>query len=391
MKNVLVIDPADFMGGAELCMLDFLSRANHKKAHYTVLTGGLPEYMERIKSLDKKITQVAHAMPRLKPIGPRSALRALSAVKNLAQSIRERSPDIIVTNSIRAHIIGTYAARKTGKPIIWMIHDFTFPNFFIKKLAQTPEKIIVPSQAVAEYTKKQIPEELHEKIIIIPNGIDLEKVDATPLDDNLRPKKIAPGTPLIGIIGRIDRWKGQDKVISALTRILEKIPDAHLLIIGEPSAHDPKTLEFDRAIRKKVEEIGLVENVTFTGFVKNVYGAIKGLSCLVHASTEPEPFGRVVIEAMACGVPVVAGNLGGPGEVVRSGQTGLLVNPNNPGEIAQAVIQILTDPNLAKNLSGRARLAVEERYALPKIVARIEKEILGNFTKTAGYGTVTGV
>lgn len=380
MKNVLIIDPADFMGGAELCMLDFLNRADTGKAHYTVMTNGLPEYLERVKSLDEKITVVVHNLPRLKPIGPRSALSALRAVKTLAQIIRQSTPDIIVTNSIRAHIIGTCAARKTGTPIIWLIHDFTFPAFFIKKLARTPGKIIVPSQAVAEYTKKQIPEELHGKIIIIPNGIDLEKVDAAPSDENLRPKKIAPDTPLIGIIGRIDRWKGQDKVIEAMPRILEKIPRAHLLIIGEPSAHDPKTLEFDRAIRKKVEEIGLAGNVTFTGFVKNVYGAIKRLNCLVHASTEPEPFGRVVIEAMACGVPVVAGNLGGPAEIVRHEQTGLLVNPNNPGEIAEAVTKILAGPNLAKNLSGRARRAVEDRYALEKIVTELEGTLLG-FTK----------
>lgn len=372
MKNILIIDPADFIGGAELFMLDFLKRADKTNNNFTVVTNGLKDYVMRLDEtgVQKEVIKIQ----RIKSFNPFVIFCFIFYVFKIWRLIKRKKIDLILTNSIRAHIVGTFASRTAKTPIIWFIHDFTFPKFFIKRLIKTPEKVIVSSNAVLEFTKKQIIENFDDKIVIIPNGIDVEKVEKTAIEPNLKTKfNLGETTKLIGIVGRLDWWKGQDKAIEAMPEILKKVPNARLVIIGESSKYDYKTIIFEKVIRKKAEDLGIGDKVIFAGFISNIYGAIKQLDCLLHASTEPEPFGRVIIEGFACGVPVVASNLGGPGEIIRDMENGLKIDPKNPSEIAEKVVRILSDKEFAEELVLNAKKEIGSKYNLNKIVNSILK------------------
>ena len=146
---------------------------------------------------------------------------------------------------------------------------------------------------------------------------------------------------VIGLVGRIAQWKGQEIFIRAAAGVLSRFPNCRFRIIGAALFSEQ---DYERRIRQLAGELGIAHSVEFTGFRQDVFTAISELDILVHASITGEPFGQVIVEGMAAGKPVVATAGGGVPEIVQDGLTGLLVPMGDPQGMARAICRLLENP-----------------------------------------------
>ena len=175
---------------------------------------------------------------------------------------------------------------------------------------------------------------------------------------------------VVGIIGNIDRWKGQLVVLRAIKELKAVYPDIICLIVGTvlKGAENYKQ-ELDEYISNN----GLDKNVIFTGFIKDIPNIISIFDILVHASIEPEPFGRVILEGMAANKPIVATNEGGVPEIVINNETAILVPMNDSSKMADAIKYYLSNKAIAETMAAKGRQRLIKLFSTEKMVQDVEK------------------
>jgi glycosyltransferase involved in cell wall biosynthesis len=175
----------------------------------------------------------------------------------------------------------------------------------------------------------------------------------------------------IGITGFIDIWKGQDILLKAAARVRPELTNVRYLVIGgpRPGVVHARCVAFERSLRESCAAQRLDDVVTFTGHLDLQTGALDALDIVVHASTEPEPFGMVVLEAMAKAKAIIASAEGGPCEILRNGQDGLLITPRSPEALASALIELTHDAQMRERLGSRALQSVRSCFSA-EIAAR---------------------
>lgn len=203
------------------------------------------------------------------------------------------------------------------------------------------------------------------EIPIVHCGIDLGRYRHVDEPGELRRRHgIAPDAPVIGVVGNVKSWKGQETIVRATAVLRNRYPAIRCLLAGDVAA-DPR---YVRRLRDVCAELGIEENVVFAGFQKNAIDYMRLMDVVVHTSTDPEPFGIVTLEAMSLAKPLVATSIGGPAEVVINGETGLLVRPGEPQLLASAIESLLADPAAAAEM-GRKGLARLQEFTIEKNVA----------------------
>ena len=208
----------------------------------------------------------------------------------------------------------------------------------------------------------------------IYNGLDFNKFDKQISESSIRKMlkdyNIQNARQVVGIIGNIDRWKGQLVVLRAIKELKAVYPDIICLIVGTvlKGAENYKQ-ELDEYISNN----GLDKNVIFTGFIKDIPNIISIFDILVHASIEPEPFGRVILEGMAANKPIVATNKGGVPEIVINNETAILVPMNDPGKMADAIKYYLSNKAIAETMAAKGRQRLIKLFSTEKMVQDVEK------------------
>ncbi len=199
-------------------------------------------------------------------------------------------------------------------------------------------KVIVVSDAVGtrfNWSKRKL-----DKVITVYNGVDLEEFNVGAKGNKIREEfALDPGIPLVGIVGRLDAWKGHEYFLEAAAQVMEEIPEAKFLIVGEDIDQNKKQ---ETKLRNLAEKLRLTNNIIFTGQRNDIPEIMSSLDILVLSSLK-EHFGRVIIEAMGCGKPVIATNAGGVPEIVKDGYTGILVPPRDSDALARAIIDLSKD------------------------------------------------
>ncbi len=183
---------------------------------------------------------------------------------------------------------------------------------------------------------------------------------------------IAADQPAIGIVGNIKRWKGQDIVVKAVALLNARYPDLRCLIIGDTSNVRGDDRVFLDGIETFIVENGIAESIVFLGYREDIPDLVRCLDVLINASTEPEPFGHVILEGMILGVPVVATNFGGPPEIIESGVSGILVTPGDESDLAGAVDSLLSDNAYREGIGACGKKRVYERFLTERNIAQIE-------------------
>lgn len=178
------------------------------------------------------------------------------------------------------------------------------------------------------------------------------------------------GTILYGIVGMLVPWKGHKVFLEASAIVARRMPDVRAVIVGETVI---STDGYGTELLQIAEGLGLDGKVFFSGFCTDTDEIYAALDLVVHASVKPEPFGRVLVEAMAHGKPVIATRGGGPNEIVLHGQTGFLVPPGSPDALAEAIINILRNPELRTALGKAGHDRATEHFTARRQVRMVEK------------------
>lgn len=235
-------------------------------------------------------------------------------------------------------------------------------QFFARRV----ERIITISDAVQDnLLRLGIPA---RKMLRIDDGINPDRLPQQSPVERLREDwRVPSGAPVIGIVGNIKYWKGQETVIRAAHRLKPSFPDLRCFLVGAVGES-----EYKARLDGLVGELGLQATVIFTGFQRRPTDLVALFDVCVHASVEPEPFGLVLLEAMGKGKPLIATNIGAPREIVMEGQTGFLTPPADDVALAKRLELLLRDPKLRNDMGARGRERFLARYTADRNVERIQ-------------------
>lgn len=373
MSSLLFVDHSPVLGGAERSLLLLLTHLDRQQwqPHLAGVPGELLQNAERFGLTTQQIT-----IPRLRR-SVRFPADWLATAGKLARFARQFKATAIIANTVRSAIYCAPAGLLSHCPFIWYMRDFWLGegpgnhhlDYFGKwLLAQSATRIITNSQAVAAHLPPS------PKIITIPNGLDLTAFDPNLDGRTFRQQfHIAFDAPLIGMVGRLRPWKGQETFLRMAAQIIPHYPQAHFVIVGG----DPFEIGdgYPGRVQQLATGLGLDHQLTFTGHLADVRPGLAALDIFVHPG-QPEPFGLVNIEAMAMARPVVAFAHGALPEIVVEGQTGLLVTANDKDGLALAVLQLLRDEGLRRQmgLSGRERAMTH--FSIQRVVAQFQAALL---------------
>ncbi len=357
MRIVVVMPLGRQLGGGELMLTQLLRQPHDPAVAFTVifLRDGPMVAEARAHGHDVRVVEAG----RFRHLRQRwAAVRAIVAIA------REVHADALLAWMVAAQLMVGMASWLSGIPAVWYQVGLPQGDLLDRIATMLPARgVIVLSQAGAAAQQALRPR--RPQRLVYP-GVSLAAFDATllPPPPAMRAALgVPPQGPLIGIVGRLQRWKGMHVVIAAMPEVLRAHPDAHLLVVG--GAHETEP-EYARELAAQIAQLGLGAQVTLAGFQRDIPRWMQAMDVVVHAS-DREPFGIVVIEAMALGKPVVAGSLGGPAEVITDGVDGLLAPYGDSAALARAITRFLDDPILAASCGtravARARAFDEPRYA----------------------------
>lgn len=301
-----------------------------------------------------------------RPRGARGTMMALGKVllqrRALIQIIRDEKVDIIHANATAAHAASGAAARKCKIPAVWHVRDLASLGRWSGLLEKRADAIVAISKTVAQSLENQnVP---RRKIHQIYNSLDVNDwPPQTPPDANIRNTlHAAKSTIVFGCVGQLVAWKNQAAFIeaAALLRNLEPEANIKFAIIGS----DPwqQNSDYRRRLIAQAKALGLGQNLTFFPHQNDNRAALAACDVLVHAACR-EPFGRVLIEAMALEKPVIAFAAAGAGEILTNEKDGLLM-PAASGSVGlmEAMRKVLLSPSLGEKLGKAARLTVQQRF-----------------------------
>ena len=267
-----------------------------------------------------------------------------------------------------------FAAWLIGIPCISHLHAYPVLNYFDRIFAHFVNGFIYISEDVAKFhTTQGIPK---TKGKIIHNGVDINKFDRNYHPDSVREEfGLKSNQILVGLIGRIDWWKGHEYFIEAMSMVTKQNPDIRGLIIGglEKSLSLNRNRQYLKNLNSLIESLNLTDKIIFTGFRDDVPRLISALDMVVHASSRPEPFGLVITEAMAAGKPVVATAAGGVPEIIKNGVNGLLVPCRDSVAMSEAILKTVLNPDKARQMGNSARRHAIKKFTTQHQIMAIQK------------------
>lgn len=289
----------------------------------------------------------------------RHALAYLKVAAGMGSVMRRVRPDVVHTNSMKAHVLAAIPARIRRIPLVWHLRSILPDGWLRRAFAASGRilatRIVCISRAVAEAYFGPRP---HPRVLVVYDGIPVARFAGGDRDGWRKRLGAADGDVVVGLVGEISRWKGQDVFVEAASKIARRSPGARFAIIGECLFPEDEG-DFDRSVRSRATQLGLDDRLIWTGWIQDVPGAMSAIDVLAHTSRMPEPFGRVLVEAMACGSPVVSTSIGAGPEIVPV-DGGRIVPPGDSDALATALDELVNDQALRKSMGERARAAAAD-------------------------------
>ncbi len=371
--RVVVLDHSAQLSGAELALLRLLPSLVDAEPLVVLGEDGPLVARLRERGVAAEVLALSPRTAGLSRTAVRPSSLPLTAVRDatahavrLAARLRRLRPDVVHTNSNKAHLYGGLAARLAGVPQLWHARDRVVPEFM-------PPAAVAASRAAARVLPRAVIANSTSTLATLPGARPPQGVAAV-LRDPVLAEELAGERParsgdlVVGMLGRLAPWKGQDLFLRAFAEAFGAAPGVRARIVGSAMFGED---EYAAGLHRLCAELGIADRVEHSGFVEDVGRVLREVDVLVHASVIPEPFGQVVVEGMAAGLPVVASGEGGPAEVLRDGVTGLLFTPRDVGSLARALTAVAASPELRARLGAAARTASED-YAPGAIARQLE-------------------
>ena len=382
--RIALISVSGQLGGSEGVLLELIGELRRLRSAWDVRLLMLAEgpLEERAAALGAAVTLVpmpsslasfgewagrSRAISLVRPLV--SALGGLREYQQrVSQALAAIDPDIVHTTGFKAHLVA--ARLRTRAVRLWHMHEYVsqrpLTRRLIRRYGSCPDVIVANSLSVAKDVTSVVNERLRRPVRVIHNGVDLTRFTPDgPVADidaacGLRPAP--PGTVRVGLAGTFARWKGHETFLRALARIGETA-QVRGYIIGGPLYDTAGSQWSMEELQGIARTLGLESRLGFTGFQPDMPPFFRALDVVVHASTDPEPFGLAIAEAMAAGRAVVTTGSGGAGEIVQSNETALVHPPGDVRRLADAIEQLARDAARRAHLGRAARAAVTRRFS----------------------------
>jgi glycosyltransferase involved in cell wall biosynthesis len=351
-------------GGSEISVLRLLSALERSRyvAHVACLRGE-PALADEFRAAGIEVV----SMGMRSKVDPACLFR-------LRRFVKDHRIDVVHTHMDVADFYGALAGRLGGaRCIVSTKHapdEFRtrrgfkrYPFLLLERLAyEMDDAVIVVSEGLGAFLEKaeHLP---RRKMVVIGHGID-SSTRLAPPSEARRALRLPLHGPVMGAVGRLSPEKGQSVLLRALPSVLATFPDAICVVAGEGPARDD--------LESEARRLGIRERVVFLGFRRDVPVVLAALDLFVQPSLY-EGFGLSLLEAMAAELPIVASRVGGIPELIEDGVTGVLVPPDAPAALSEAILRLLRDRDAARRLGEGAARRARERHSLGTMAARVDR------------------
>jgi L-malate glycosyltransferase len=366
--TVLYLNHTSRVSGGERSLIDLLRAL---PAHRVRPIVACPEgdLADRVRALGVRVLTIAGTEASLR-FGPVSTPKAVTAMAIEAVRVRRLarrvSADLVHANSIRAGLVASACALLGGPPVVAHVRD-RLPagrasDAVLSVLARTCRVIVANSS----YTMERVPAAGRAIRRVVHSPVDVDRFSSAPNRRRKVRQQLGVGDgPVLGVVGQLTPWKAQDDAIRITAALRDSAPAIRLLVVGAATFVGSETRydngTYAASLERLASDLGVTENVLFLGEREDVPQLLTAMDVLLMPSWE-EPFGRVVIEAMAMGVPVVATSRGGPAEIIDDGVDGYLCAPRDPLAWAVKLADVLSRPAELSLVGARASDSVRHRF-----------------------------
>lgn len=328
----------------------------------------------------------------------RQAHKAVGTVLKISRQLQRWKADVVISQGFHAQCYGALAAKfartknifwgralvptqwargvkkKKVKNIFWghefMEQDVNFGGSIGRLAMLMPADLILANSQATLENFQQFYNGRRDVKLLSPS-VDLQRFLTVNGSEHLRNEiDLKPDAFVVTLIGRLQKWKGQETFLKAAALVSEKVPLARFLLVGGPTFTDEQI--YENSLREQARELGIEDRVTFMGHRDDIPNVMAASDVFVHASTEPEPFGVVIVEAMAAGKPVIATHGGGPEEIVLDGHSGFLVPARDADSLANKLLALFADPALRSRMGEEGRRRAVERFSQDQLIQNIE-------------------
>ena len=374
IMNILFLDQSGKPGGAELCLLDVALPYRDRCLVGLFADGSFRELLEQqgipVQVLTGQSIQVQKDSNLLKGLNSLGSL--LPLIRQVTQLSREY--DVIYANTQKALVVGAIASLLARRPLVYHLHDilstahFSPTNLRLAITLANRFASLIIANSNATQTAAIAAGVRAEKIQVVYNGFNLKiyqalNASATQIRQQLDLKNCF----VVGHFSRLSPWKGQHILIDTL----KQCPDEVVAVfVGDALFGEQAYVE---QLQHQVKQLGLQHRIRFLGFRSDIPQLMASCDLVAHTSIAPEPFGRVIVEAMLCGTPVVAASEGGAMELVEPDKTGWLSPPGDSEKLAAVINRCREQPEQARELAHHAQLQASQRFELSAINQQIDK------------------
>ncbi|MGL5061836.1 MAG: glycosyltransferase family 4 protein [Microcoleus sp.] len=361
--KILFLDQSGKPGGAELCLIDIAKPYRDSCLVGLFVDGSFRQLLEQQQIPVEVLATEAIAVRK-----ESSLTQSLSSVTSLLPLIakvvqKARQYDLIYANTQKALVVGAVASFLSRRPLVYHLHDILSTDHFSSTnlkvavtLADRFASLVIANSQASKAAFLAAGGRSH-LIDVVYNGFDPEVYHIAPSNINqLKTQLELDGQFTVGHFSRLSPWKGQHVLIEALTYCPQNVT---AILVGDALFGEQ---DYIQKLHEQVAELGLEDRVKFLGFRSDIPQLMAACDLVAHTSTAPEPFGRVIVEAMLCGKPVVAAESGGAIELIESGINGFLVPPNKPQQLAEVINTCYDRPEYAIALARTAREIASQRF-----------------------------
>ncbi len=372
--KILFLDQSGKPGGAELCLIDIAKPYRDSCLVALFADGPFRHLLEQ-----QQIPVQVLATQSIKVSKESSLLQGLASLGQLVPLIVQvallsHNYDLIYANTQKALVVGAVASLFSRRPLVCHLHDILSAEHFSRTnrfLAVTlanrfASLVIANSKATqAAFVEAGGRPEITD---VVYNGFEPKCYQSHESDlSQVRQQLGLDGQFLVGHFSRLAPWKGQHVLLEALAHCPQAVS---AILVGDALFGEQ---DYVQSLHEQVAALGLEERVRFLGFCSDIVPLMRACDLIAHTSTAPEPFGRVIVEAMLCGRPVVAAQSGGTVELVETDKTGWLVPPGDPLLLAAAITACRRQPEQSVTIASQAQSQASQRFQLITINQQISQ------------------
>lgn len=367
IKVLYIESGTSIRGGGQVSLLEFLRHVDRSEVEpYLLCSLRTPHDLSLLYEAQKAGAKVLTAQMNLSR--PFRLAHLASVALKVRAAVRQNGIEIVHANSgaTRESLCSAIAARLSRTPFIYHARVLEKGGLLERVITRLSTRIIAISGAVRDkFIKAGL---AAERIDLIYNGVDLSVYNLALSGDKLKGRLSIPSSsPTVGAVGQLIPRKGYEVFLDAAELVLREVPEARFIVVG---GEVPEEVAYASAIKDKAKRLGLADRVTFVGFSRDVAEYMASFDILLSTAND-EPFGRVFLEAMGCGVPIVSTRVGGAAEVVGDGLAGLLIPRGDSGAAAQSVVALLRDAQKRRSIGCTGRKRAEELFSIENHCAKI--------------------